>query len=345
MKKVMALLVSLLGGILAASADDPQPLMVQRGACLLDESFSSALDTSKWQVGIGAWTVESGALSGVERPADHHPAVMKTSFKPICGIAQISFLAKGDAKLQIAFNDAGGHNSRVQVSTNSLVMFKNADRKDPRSYTPILDETGAVLAPDTWHTMTLELCGEEMLARVDGKFFVCGSHPGINQEKTDLLLVVSGSAQFDNVKLWSATPNSSWPAEKAKLLASAAGRPAVDRSGNPQEAYMAAEVKVRDRLMKSDEKFKSLVDVRGTAMEALAKAFPVVNRKGPKADAEKKRLASEDANFKQLTKTVQVAQKAERDYLVAQAPEVKKLWEALVAANRAKASPPAAAKK
>ena len=108
---------------------------------------------------------------------------------------------------------------------------------------------------------------------------------------------------------------------------------------------MAAEVKARDRLMKSDEKFKSLVDARGTAMEALAKAFPVVNRKGPKADAEKKRLAAEDAKYKELMKDVQMAQKAERDYLFVQAPEVKKSWDTLIAANQAKAKAAAAEKK
>ncbi|MCX7008613.1 MAG: hypothetical protein NTY53_15400 [Kiritimatiellaeota bacterium] len=108
---------------------------------------------------------------------------------------------------------------------------------------------------------------------------------------------------------------------------------------------MAAEVKARDRLMKSDEQFVALVDVRACAMEALAKAFPVVNRKDAKADAEKKRLAQEDAKYKQLQKTVQAAQKNERDYLLAQAPEAKTIWTALMAANQAKAKAAAAAKK
>ena len=345
MNKMITFSVSLLIGTAAALAGDVQPLMVQRGACLLDESFSGSLDTNKWKVAIGGWTIENGALAGTERPEDHHAAVIKTPFACIAGVAQFSFMIKGDSRIHFSLNDAGGHNSYIQICPNSLVMYKNADRRDPRSYSPILDETGATLAPDTWHTMIVELNGEEMLARVDDTIFLCGSHPGINKEKTDLLFVVIGAAQFDNVKLWSATPSPSWAVEKARLLARQAARPAIDRSGNPQDAYMAAEVKARDRLIKSDEKFKSLVDARGTAMEALAKAFPVVNRKGPKADAEKKRLASEDAKYKQLMKDVQMAQKAERDCLFAQAPEVKKDWDALIAANQAKAKAAAAAKK
>ena len=147
---------------------------------------------------------------------------------------------------------------------------------------------------------------------------------------------------IDNVKIWNATPSPVWLAEKAKLLARQAARPALDRSGNPTEAFRVADVKARDRLMKSDAQFTSLVDARAAIQEAIAKAFPIVNRKGPKADAEKKRLASEDAQYKKLTADLRLAQKKEREHLFAQAPEVKKAWEAFAASNQAKA---AAAKK
>ncbi|MCU0871559.1 MAG: hypothetical protein MUE50_04375 [Pirellulaceae bacterium] len=75
---------------------------------------------------------------------------------------------------------------------------------------------------------------------------------------------MTGAALFDNVKMWNATPSPAWPAEKAKLLARQAARPAIDRSGNPTEAYQVAEVKARDRLMKSDAQFTALVDARAT---------------------------------------------------------------------------------
>ncbi len=331
-------------GVATALAGEVQPLMVQRGSCWLEEAFSGALDTNKWKVAIGSWKIENGVLAGTERPDDHHAAVIKTPFSNITAVAQFSFMCKGDARLHIGLNDVGGHNSSIQIRPDAMVMLKNADRKNPRTYAPILDETGATLAPDTWHTMVVELNGAEMLARVDDKFFLCGTHPGLNRAKTDLAFAVSGAALFREVKLWHAIPNPDWAAEKGKLLARQTARPALDRSGNLQEAYAAAEVKVRDRLMKADEKFQALVDVRACAMEALAKAFPVVNRKGAKADAEKKRLAQEDAKFKQLQKTVQAAQKNERDYLLAQAPEVKAAWAALLAANQAKAKAAAAKK-
>jgi hypothetical protein len=345
MKNITTLTVSLMIGTAAAFASDIQPLMVQRGACLLDETFASGLDTNKWKVAVGAWQVENGVLAGTERPSDHHAAVIKTPFTNITAVVQFSFMLKGDSGFHFSVNDPGGHNSRISVRANSIVMRKDLDKKDPRSYAPLLDEAGASLAPDKWHTMIVELNGAEMLARVDDTIFLYGSHPGINREKSDFGFPVMGAAMFDNVKIWSAAPSPDWPAEKAKLLARQASRPAIDRSGNPTEAFQVAEGKARDRLMKSDAKFVALVDARAAVQEAIAKAFPVVKRKGAKADAEKKRLASEDAKYKKLTADLRVAQKNEREYLFAQAPDAKKAWEAFVAANRAKAKGKTAAKR
>ena len=83
MTKNIALTVSLLIGTAAAFAGDIQPLMVQRGALLLDESFAGGLDTNRWTVAIGEWRVENGVLAGTERPADQHAAVIKTPFTNI----------------------------------------------------------------------------------------------------------------------------------------------------------------------------------------------------------------------------------------------------------------------
>ncbi len=57
-------------------------------------------------------------------------------------------------------------------------------------------------------------------------------------------------------------------------------------------------------------------------------------------------LASEDAQYKKRTADLRLEQKKERQYLFAQAPEVKQAWEAFAAANQAKAqTKPAAGKK
>lgn len=344
MKHILTLACACCAGA-AAVAADLKPLMVQPGAVLLDESFAKPLDTNKWAVAVGAWSVENGVLVGAERPADHHAAVIKTPFSNLVAAVQFSFMLKGESTFNFSVNDPSGHNSRVVVNANSIVMRKDLDKKDARSYAPVLDECAAKLAPDQWHTMLVEINGEEMLARIDDSLFLYGSHPGINKEKRDFGFPVMGNAQFDNVKVWAGAPSPSWSAEKAKLVARQASRPAIDRSNDPTAAYQAAEGKARDRLMKSDAKFRELVDARAVINEAIAKAFPVVNRKGPKADAEKKRIAAEDEKYKKLLADLRAAQKNERDYLMAQSPEAKKAWEAVFAMNQAKAKAAKAAKK
>ncbi len=231
MNNITTLTASLLIGTAAALAGDVQPLMVQHGACLLDETFAGGLDTNKWKVAIGAWQIENGVLAGTERPSDHHAAVIKTPFTNVTAVVQFSFMLKGDSGFHFSLNHPGGHNSRITVRANSIVMRKDLDKKDPRSYAPLLDEAGASLAPNKWRTMIVELSGAEMLARVDDAIFLYGSHPGINREKSDFGFPVMGAAQFDNVKIWAATPSPDWPAEKAKLLARQSARPVIDRSG------------------------------------------------------------------------------------------------------------------
>jgi hypothetical protein len=100
-------------------------------------------------------------------------------------VVQFSFLLKGQSAFHFSVNDPSGHNCRISVHANSAIMRKDLDKKDPRSYAPVLDETGAALAPDTWHTMLVELNGEDMLARIDDAVFLYGTHPGINREKKE----------------------------------------------------------------------------------------------------------------------------------------------------------------
>ncbi|MCX7008612.1 MAG: hypothetical protein NTY53_15395 [Kiritimatiellaeota bacterium] len=115
-----------------ALAGEAQPLMVQRGASWLDESFTGALDTNKWKVAIGSWKVENGTLVGTERPEDHHPAVIKTPFTNITAMAQFSFMLKGDARLHFGLNDAGGHNSSIQIRPDAARHQSGENRSGSR---------------------------------------------------------------------------------------------------------------------------------------------------------------------------------------------------------------------
>ena len=121
MQSLGTLIVSMILGSAAAIAGDVQPLMVQRGALLLDESFDGSLDTTKWNVAIGQWKVDNGVLAGTERPADHHPAVIKTPFSKLAAVVQFSFMLKGQSSIHFSINDPSGHNCRiVGLSTTDM---------------------------------------------------------------------------------------------------------------------------------------------------------------------------------------------------------------------------------
>ncbi|MEK6796767.1 MAG: hypothetical protein AABZ39_18465 [Spirochaetota bacterium] len=322
--------------IFLGHAADVKPLMLERGAPIIEESFAKGLDTNRWSVAIGSWRAENGVLIGKEQEDDHHAAVVKTAFSNITAVMQFNFMLKGTASFSFSINDASGHNSRVTVSAIDTTLRKDADKKDARTFSVVLDNAGSALKPDVWHTMTIEMNKDEMLARIDDSIFLIGAHPGINREKKDFGFPVNGEVHFDDVKVWQAKESAEWQSEKQKLIAKSASRPKADYTGNPQAAYAIAESRTRWRLMQNDAKFKALVDARASLSESLAKTFPVVNQKSEKAKNEVKRLAKEDENYKKMTSDLRKAQADERNHLFEQDKEAKALFDA-IAASRAKA--------
>lgn len=322
---------------LAVCAAEVKPLMLERASVLLDDSFAASLDTNRWTIAIGAWSVSNGVLVGAEREADHHAAVVKTAFTNVSAVIQFRFMLKGKSSFSLSVNDETGHNSRVTVSALDTTLRKDADKKDVRTFSAVLDNAGSGLAPDTWYTMTVEMHRDEVLARIGDAIVLLGSHPGINRDKKDFGFPVSGEVHFDDVKVWLGKESTQWQSEKQKLAATITARPKADYTGNPQAAYAIAESKARLRLMNTDAKFKALVDARAEIAGSLTKKFPVINQKSDKAKNEVKRLAKEDETYKKMTADLRKAQADERAYLLAQDKEAKALSDA-IAATRAKAS-------
>lgn len=340
MKTIQHLTVSLLIVASALSAAELKPLMLERGTPIVDEAFAGNLNTNTWGIAIGAWSASNGVLIGKERPDDRHAAVIKTAFSNTNAIIQFSFMLVGTSSFSFSVNDPTGHNSRVMIKSTDINVRKDADKKNARTFSAVLDDCGAALKTNTWYTMLVEMKNDEMLARIDDTVFVLGTHSGINRDKKDVGFPVNGEVWFDNFRMWNAVENKGWKDEKQKLLARTNARPAPDRSANPQDAYSVAESKARLKLMQNDAAFVALVDARAALTETLEKKFPIITKKGDKADAERKRLAKEDETYKKMQADLRAAQTKEREYLFSANPQVKALFDAFVAAQKEKAKKP-----
>jgi hypothetical protein len=81
-------------------------------------------------------------------------------------------------------------------------------------------ETGKGVAPATvktplsagqWYTMLVEVQGRQLLARIDDSHVGFGEHDGINVDKNDFGMPVTGdSASFRDIRVWDALSNPSF---------------------------------------------------------------------------------------------------------------------------------------
>jgi hypothetical protein len=330
MKKQMMGWVGLMA--VAAWAGDIEPWMLERAELLFAEEFkASGLDTNRWSAAKGEWSLENGSLKGAELAADQHAGVVRCDTPMRDMIVQFDFRFDGGKTFSLSLNDPSGHNSRVVVTPTDFIARKDLDKKDFRSFSAVLGECAADLATGR-HTMLVEYCGPEMLARLDDQTFVLGSHPGIDVERNTLGFTVSGDGVFfDNIKVWKGVPLPTWAGRRGALIRRQADRAAVAR--DPQDAWTIQEAIVRGQLMASDPGFVALVEQRAAIQDQLKKSYPKTLRKGAPGAAERKRLTAEDPAYKELTRSLTLARKAERDYQFRQSPELKNAYEAYLAAR------------
>ncbi|VGO23335.1 hypothetical protein [Pontiella sulfatireligans] len=312
--------------LLNTQAKEMKPWMLEKGAVVFAEDFSGALDPQVWSSAKGTWVVENGALKGVERADDHHAAAIRRAASMRHVIIQFDFRFDGSPGFSLSMNHDGGHNSRIVFTPDSFAMRKDLNKKDPADFSAILGECTCTFEPGKWYTMLVEYHGKEMLARIDDQAFILGAHSYIDQERTSIGFPVLGdSASFDHVKVWEGTLRSDWNARRIKLAQTQAKRPGIEHK-NPKDAWRAGESKLRMELMENDPSFRAMVQKRAAIDANLKAAYPKAFRTNAKGAAEKAALMNTDPAFKQLMRDLNLARKAEREYMHKKDPGLTGLY-------------------
>ena len=205
-----------------ARAEDPAPLpktyMAERGKLLLQEDLNKPF-TKDWKAAKGKWEVVGGAMRGAELAADMHGAVARypLAFKNV--IIQYDIKLEGARQTTLSINKEKGHLCRVLINSSGLTIQKDKDKKTTDKAV-VLDSKKMPVAPGTWHTLVVELLGNEMLASLDGKDIVFGANPALDAAKANFGFTVAGeSVSFKNLRVWQAERNPRWDGTRAKLLA------------------------------------------------------------------------------------------------------------------------------
>jgi hypothetical protein len=215
------------GGFVAADeSDELSTLMTKRGKLLLADDLNQPL-AGKWRVAKGEWKVEGDAVRVSELAADKHGAVARHPLPLRDFVVQYSFQLDGARATTLSINNAKGHCCRVLIGPGSLAVQKDSHDHNQADKAAVLDKRAATIAPGQWHTLVAEVCGGEIVARIDGRIVAFGQHDSLAVEKTNFGLTVGGqSAAFKNLRVWEAAASDEWEAAKKQL--------AKDRAATPQ---------------------------------------------------------------------------------------------------------------
>ncbi|WP_395746427.1 hypothetical protein [Prosthecobacter sp.] len=234
-------------GALAAE-ELPKTLMTTRGKLLVSEDFTPPLAavTGKpvgfasgftgWRYNAGPvggksghWKLADGCFTGVESPTANHPATASFGFQFTDAIIQCEVRlndvpdeGRKYRSLFIKATDVKDYVIALSIGPGGLFLIPyDAERINPATKQREKGTTSRVQAQvklNEWHTVVLEIKGEEVVGTLDGKSTTL-ANPLIGVAKHSLMLGASTEASFRHLRVWEALPNAEWATAKAKISA------------------------------------------------------------------------------------------------------------------------------
>jgi Domain of Unknown Function (DUF1080) len=226
--KRLSCLISLLLCPTLPAADPVLPVTVLSlidGEPVFADPLSTAPAKPVWAAGKGAWVLEDGHWRGSEIAADKHGAVVRHTQPLGDFVLRYEVRLDGAKATSLSINAKAGHLSRISIGPRGVQARKDDMDHDGPDKGVVFPALSVEVKPGEWHTVVMEMCGDTLLASVDGKPVSFGAHESFKMEKSNFGFTVGGeSAAFRNVTVWNAKPNPAWPERRdalVKLLPSA----------------------------------------------------------------------------------------------------------------------------
>lgn len=161
-----------------------------------------------WSAAIGQWQVKDGVLHGDEVKEDNHPS--SCTWKLDATDLVITAQFKVGTATHVAFGcrdniPPNHHLARTYISKDAIwVVRQSGISKTSKSEK--LAELKTPIDPNAWHSITIEIKGDQYRANVDGHV-VEARHERYKDAKGLVALITKGEgAQFKDVAIWHATP-------------------------------------------------------------------------------------------------------------------------------------------
>ncbi|HEY1053356.1 MAG TPA: family 16 glycoside hydrolase [Prosthecobacter sp.] len=166
-----------------------------------------------WMGGIGTWSIKDGAAYAVqEAPSKNRPNGHEAVCEHLVDLGD--YVLAGEFKLgaspQVGFvcrdaNQPNLHQGRVMITPTAIWIQKmsgigSTTRREE------LKRMEVKIDPATWHRITVEVCGDKFVVRIDDHVLE-GAHERLKDRKGRIGFVAKAEgAQFRNLAIWSAKP-------------------------------------------------------------------------------------------------------------------------------------------
>lgn len=182
-----------------------KPRLVTPGKVALEDAFATKTLGKRWAVNKGEFTIVDGVVVGNEKPADKHAAVLTCKVPNRNSAIRLSFQL-GDAKaFHLSFNKKRGHLFRVIVTRDGTVLRTDKPSKKSKTRPVVLAKSANKVAPDKWHTMLVEVQGNDVTVQIDNGTTLKGSHSSLDVAKPNYRFIVRGKGfRLDDVTIWKA---------------------------------------------------------------------------------------------------------------------------------------------
>ena len=214
-------ILSIVGlGISAETSADSNTKMVNIDKTVLEDSLIKGFGDG-WKTAKGKWENVDGSIKGSEVKEDMHGAVSRHDANFTDGVVSFNFKLDGTKGISLSLNATKGHICRVAIKPTGFSVIKDSQDKKAGDKAMVLASSDIVIKAGEWHSMVLELQGPNMVATLDGKTTILGTHLAVEKPKANLGFTVSGeSASFRDLKVSSGTLSKNWDKTKDALLKS-----------------------------------------------------------------------------------------------------------------------------
>jgi hypothetical protein len=200
------------------STPDSNTKMVTIDKTVLEDSLIKGFGDG-WKTTKGKWDNVDGSIKGSEIKTDMHGAVSRHDASFNDGVVSFNFKLEGAKGISLSLNGTKGHICRVAIKPAGFSVVKDSQDKKAGDKSMVLASSDIVIKAGEWHSMVLELQGPNMLATLDGKTTILGTHQAVEKPKANLGFTVSGeSASFRDLKVSSGSLSKSWDKTKNALL-------------------------------------------------------------------------------------------------------------------------------